>query len=133
VSFVIERDERSAPFYDATARGVLLIRRCPVCGSAHPPDVERCRDSDSLVWEEASGVGTLVSWAVDHAPPLDPTLASADGATSTFGYVELAEGPWLQVPILVADQASLSEGMAMEIHFIRPGGGEAIPVFVPAE
>jgi hypothetical protein len=128
----IERDELSAPFYEATARGKLLIRRCPVCANAYAPQVERCGDSDTLTWEEAKGTGVLVTWAVDHSPPLDPDLASPDGSKVTFGFVELAEGPWLQVPIVDGDPSSLMEGMALQVRFIRPGDGEAIPAFSPA-
>jgi uncharacterized OB-fold protein len=127
--FSVIRDERSAPFFDATAEGRLLIRHCPVCGTAYPPQARRCSDSDELEWMVATGEGTLVTWAVDHAPPLDATLGSPDGVTSAFGIVELTEGPWMQVPIIDPAPASLSEGTAMRVQFIRPGGGEAIPAF----
>lgn len=131
MSFRIERDELSAPFFEASGEGNLLIRRCPVCAHAYRPQVECCGDSESLGWEEAKGVGVLVSWAVDHSTPLDPVLTSVDGSKVTFGIVELAEGPWMQVPIVGCDPASLEEGMAMKVRFIRPGGGEAIPAFAP--
>ena len=49
--FRVERDERSAAFYDATGDGRLLIRRCPVCGTLHAPQVEHCHDSDTLEWQ----------------------------------------------------------------------------------
>ena len=130
--FRIERDERSAEFYDATGADRLLIRRCPVCGTLHPPQVAHCVDSDTLEWQEADGTGTLIAWAVDHSAPLDPALAAPDGATAVFGFVELTEGPWMQVPIVDADPASLAVGAAMTVRFIRPGGGEAIPAFAPA-
>jgi uncharacterized OB-fold protein len=129
--FAVERDDRSAPFFDAGADGRLLIRRCPVCATAHPPQAARCSDSDELEWEEASGDGILVSWAVDHSAPLDPVLTTPGAPTATFGLVELTEGPWLQVPIVEADPVSLREGMAMVVRFVRPGGGEAIPAFTP--
>jgi uncharacterized OB-fold protein len=127
--FTVIRDERSAPFFDATAEGCLLIRRCPVCGAAYPPQARRCSDSDELEWMVATGEGTLVTWAVDHVPPLDATLGSPDGVTSALGIIQLTEGPWMQVPIIDPAPASLSEGMAMRVQFIRPGGGEAIPAF----
>jgi uncharacterized protein len=131
MSFRVERDELSTPFFEATERGRLLIRRCPNCARAYRPQVEGCGDSDSLGWEAAKGVGILVSWAVDHSTPLDHTLTSPDGSKVTFGIVELDEGPWLQVPIVGCDPSSLEEGMEMHVRFIRPGGGEAIPAFAP--
>lgn len=51
----------------------------------------------------------------------------ANGAGPAHG---VAEGPWLQVPIVDADPASLTERMAMRVRFIRPGG-EAMPAFAP--
>jgi hypothetical protein len=128
--FRVIRDEPSAPFFDATAEGRLLIRRCPVCATAYPPQARCCRDSDELEWMVATGQGTLVTWAVDHFRPLDATLGSPDGLTSVVGIVELTEGPWMQVPIIDPTPASLTEGMAMRAHFVRPGGGEAIPAFI---
>jgi uncharacterized OB-fold protein len=129
--FTVRRDDASAPFYDATAESRLLIRRCPACGTAYPPQQRRCRDGEELRWEEASGQAVLISWAVDHTPPLDDLLASPDGQTATYGLVELAEGPWLQVPIVNASPTSLAEGIAMRVLFIRPGDGEQLPAFTP--
>jgi uncharacterized OB-fold protein len=132
MSFSVTRDGASAPFFDATAEGRLLIRRCPACGTAHPAQARRCTDSDELEWEDASGDAVLITWAVDHSTPLDPVLGSPDGLTSTVGIVELTESPWLQVPIVGADPATLTEGTPMRVQFVRPGDGEAIPAFSPA-
>jgi hypothetical protein len=132
MSYRVERDDASGQFFDGAGQGQLYIRRCPVCAQAYPPDIYRCRDSDRLEWEAATGTGLLVSWAVDHGPPLDPLLASPDGATAVFGLVQLQEGPWLQVPIVDTDPTLLEEGMAMAVCFLRPGDGEAIPAFAPA-
>ena len=130
--FRVERDDASAPFFDAAADGGLLIRRCPVCGTAYSPYQRRCADSDDLEWVSASGRAVLVTWATEHAPPLDPVLAGVDGTTSTFGLVELDEGPWLQVPLIDVEIESLAEGVAMQVQFVRPDGGEAVPAFTTA-
>jgi hypothetical protein len=130
--FAIERDDASAPFFDAAAEGTLLIRRCPVCGTAYPPNRTRCADSDELEWVAAGGSAVLVSWAIDHAAPLDPALASPAASTSTYGLVELDEGPWLQVPIVGVAPDDLAEGIAMRVQFVRPGDGEAMPAFTRA-
>ena len=129
--FRVERDEASAEFFDAAARGTLLIRRCPVCGTQWAPARTRCPAGHALEWTEASGRAVLVTWAVEHEAPLDPALATPSGDTSAFGYVELDEGPWLQVPIVGVDPASLRAGISMQVCFIRPGDGEALPAFTP--
>lgn len=130
--FRVVRDEASAAFYDAAAAGTLLIRRCRTCGTLHPPQQRRCSDSEDLEWVEASGTAAVVSWAVDHVPPPDPVFAAGDGFTSIFGWVELDEGPWMQVAIVDADPETLRAGTRLHVRFVRPGDGEAIPVFAPA-
>ncbi len=129
--FLVVADATSLPFFEAAAVGRLMIKRCTTCGRALPPQARRCTDSDELSWETASGAAVLVTWAVDHVPPLDHELASPDGRTSTFGIVELDEGPWLQVPIVGCEPSSLAVGIAMHATFIRPGDGEALPAFTP--
>jgi len=127
--FPVTRDEYSAPFFDAAATGQLLIRHCPVCGRHFPPHQSVCADGARLDWVAASGDATLVTWAVDHGSALDPVLAGPDGASSVFGMVELAEGPWLNVAILGADPAQLEAGMPMQLCFVSPGAGETVPAF----
>ncbi len=107
--FSVLRDEQSAPFFDAARAGQLLIRRCALCGRYYPPNQSLCGDGEQLDWVPAGGEATLVTWAVDHGSVLDPVLAGPDGASSVFGVVELAEGPWLNVPIVGADPASLTK------------------------
>lgn len=129
--FRVERDEASAAFFDAAMAGTLLIRRCGTCATLYPPHQRRCHDSEELEWVEASGAAAVVSWAVDHVPPPDRVFAAAGGATSVFGWVELDEGPWMQVAIVDADPEHLHEGTRLQVRFVRPGDGEAIPVFAP--
>jgi uncharacterized OB-fold protein len=116
----VTRDARSAEFYDAAARGELVIRRCTACGRFLAPETRTCSScaSTDLVWVPASGKAELVSWVVVHHPPL-PALA--DQVPFTVGIVELAEGPWL-----------LQGGTPLSVAFVRPEVGESYPVFLPA-
>jgi uncharacterized protein len=132
MTYSVSRDEASAPFFEAAAAGRLLIRRCPVCGTAYAPHTARCPDSnEALTWQTATGSGFLVSWAVGHSDPLDPVLASPDGNSYIFGLVELREGPWLQAPLVGVAPSHLRPGMELRVLFVRLGGEEAIPVFTP--
>ena len=133
----IVRDEASAPFFDAAAEGRLLIRRCAACGHWIAPyqrmgtTLDRCPacTSDRVEWAEASGRGTLVTWTVVHqAGRRDP---DAEHDPHPVGVVELEEGPWLTAR-LDADGTDLSAGMDLHVTFVRPGGGEPVPVFGPA-
>ena len=133
MAFSVARDERSAPFFDAAADGVLLVRRCPNGGRTFAPHVHACVEHGAeCEWVPAKGTATLVTWSVDPSPPLDPALATPDGTASIVGMVELAEVPWMYAALVGVDAASLAEGTSLEVRFVRPGGGEAVPVFTPA-
>ena len=129
----VVRDETSAAFYDATAAGTLLVKRCPTCSRWWPMHQHRCTDDDTEVaWAPASGRATLVSWAVDHAPPLDPSLSPPDLTGTVLGLVEIDEGPWLHLPIVGVPTGELRAGMALTVTFVRPPEGEALAAFTAA-
>jgi uncharacterized protein len=130
--FHIERDDASAPFFDAARDGRLLIRRCPTCGRLFPPQQHECPDGSALEWVAAKGAATLVTWTVDHGAAISPQLTSATGAGEVIAIVELAEGPWLHTALPGVDPVALSAGMAMRVEFLPLGGGEPVPTFVPA-
>jgi len=119
----VARDEATEEFFDGTAAGEYLIRRCEPHDHASKPQVVQCSvcGSEDLRWEPASGHATLVSWAV-LPPPASAVVAVA----------ELAEGPWIWASLVCDDPSLLREGMGLRIAFERPPGSEAIPVLVPA-
>lgn len=128
----VVRDEASAEFFDAAARGELLVKRGP-SGTVMAPEArtDPITGSSDLQHEIASGEGTLVSWAVVHRAPL-PALAASAPYVSAI--VELTEGPWLLVRLLVEDPARLHVGDPVRVRFERSGDdgeGEVIPVFEP--
>lgn len=130
---LVERDEASAAFYDAAARGELLMQRGP-SGTVLPPEARTDPASGSADLEPVvvSGEGTLVSWVVVHQAPL-PALAAAVPYVSAV--VELAEGPWLMVRLVVDDPADLRAGAQVRVRFVPSGSeeepGEVLPVFEP--
>jgi len=130
--FHIERDDASAPFFDAAREGRLLLRRCPACEQLFVPSQDRCPDGSALEWVDAAGTGTLVTWTVDHGGRVSPELTSASGEGEVIGIVELTEGPWLHTALPGVDPAALRAGMAMRVEFLALGGGEPVPTFVPA-
>lgn len=119
----VARDEATAEFFDGTAAGEYLIRRCGPHGHASKPQVVQCSvcGSEDLRWEPSSREARLVSWAVLPAP-----------ASSVVAVAELSEGPWIWASLVCDDPASLREGMSLRVAFERPPGSEAIPVLVPA-
>lgn len=117
----VARDEATEEFFDGTASGVYLIRRCAPHGHASKPQAVQCSvcRSEELRWDPSSGRARLVSWAVL------PT-------SSVVAIAELEEGPWMWATLVCDDPAVLREGMDLRIAFERPPGSEAIPVLVPA-
>jgi uncharacterized OB-fold protein len=128
----VERDGTSAEFFDAAARGELLVRWAPESGTVLGPEARTDPVSGSADLEpyKASGEGTLVTWAVVHQAPL-PALAGAVPYVSAV--VELVEGPWLMVRLLAADPSALRAGLPVRARFVRSGAegeyGETLPVF----
>jgi uncharacterized OB-fold protein len=95
----VARDEASAEFFAAAARGELLMQRCPASGDVLGPQARTCpscgsADLDPVV---VSGRGTLVSWAVVHQAPVPSLAAPVPYLTAV---VELTEGPWLLVRLV---------------------------------
>jgi uncharacterized OB-fold protein len=61
-------DALSAPYWDGTRRGVLIVQRCGACGRLrHYPQVlcAHCY-SDRHDWVELCGRGTVHSWTITH-------------------------------------------------------------------
>jgi hypothetical protein len=125
----LTRDEHSAEFFDAAARGILLLRWSKECGGyLHPAAVVcPCAPLSRLEWRESSGLGEIVTWTVI------PERAGERGARppTVAAYVELVEGPWIPVRVLGVDPAALRESHPVRIGFETPEGGEAVPVALP--
>lgn len=121
---VVRADERSAPFFAAAGRDVLLIKKCQECGHWLAPEATGCTGCGGaeLDWAAASGRGVLVAWAVPHPGPAGGVLA----------LVELDEGPWLHTRLELDDGADadrLRAGLEVTAGFVHPGEGESYPVF----
>ncbi|MBQ9052621.1 OB-fold domain-containing protein [Rhodococcus sp. (in: high G+C Gram-positive bacteria)] len=119
----LQRDLASAPFFDGTAQGQLLLRRCTSCEHWNAPDTSscgRCR-STTLSWTHASGFGTVASWAVIH-DRADP------GHHTAVAIIELDEGPWIRAQLRSGAEL-IQTGMPVKTDYEAAAGGESIPVF----
>ena len=133
----VERDAASADFFDAAARGELLVWRCPRSGDVLGPQARTCPSCGSADLEPftASGQGALVSWAVVHQAPA-PSLAAA--VPYLTGVVELDEGAWLLVRLVECDGRELRAGTPVSVRFLPSGAaddqppGEVLVAFAPA-
>ncbi|MCE3553662.1 OB-fold domain-containing protein [Pseudonocardia sp. RS11V-5] len=121
----VSRDAATAEFFDGTARGELLLRRCPE-GHLSTPYAEACETcaAADLTAVPAAGGGTVVSHAVSH---------KRDGTTLPLVIVELDEGPWWWSCLVGAEPGQVTTGARVRLTFERPEGSEAVPVFRPAD
>lgn len=123
----VDRDELTAEFFDGTARGEFLLRRCTRCATVAEPASQQCPacESTALDWVPAAGDARLVSWAVVHGRP------SPDGERSrtVVAIGELAEGPWWWGPLLAAAPEELQAGQPLRIAFEPVEGHETVPAF----
>jgi len=123
----LQRDTWSAPFFDAAARGQLLILRCGNCQQFSAPQARHCAycSSGQLEWVESSGRGEVVTWTTPHR---------RDNGTTEPAYVvaivQLDEGPWMYVNGSAG--AALRAGQSVSISFTAVDGGEYLPVLAPS-
>lgn len=125
----IQRDIKSAGFFDAAAREELLIKRCERCEQLLAPEATVCTSCGhtGVRWRSAAGSGELVSWTIVHRAP---NRAYADLVPYTVGIIELAEGPWLYGRV---EAPAPHAGLALRAVIVHPDDGESYPIFVPAE
>ncbi len=124
----VARDDASAEFFDATAQGRFLLRRCTDCHHVRAPEVPMCTEclSEAFEWSDAAGTGHIESWVVLHS------RAGADGVTPEpriVATVELVEGPWIVGALLGVEVPNISHRLPVRIDFERPDDSESIPVF----
>ena len=111
------------PFWEGTARGVLLLPRCRACGHVHWHPRAQCPEcrSDDIEWTAATGRGELHTFTLVRRP---------DGNT-LLAYVRIDEGPLLMTNIVGADLDALHIGMPVQVDFRATPEGRIAPVFRP--
>lgn len=125
-------DPGTQPFWDGVAQGHLLIRRCRDCSRAHfyPRGFcPRCW-SDSVEWEQASGLATLYTWSVvrvNDLPPFDQRVPYV------AALVDLAEGPRLMTNVVDCPVLDLCAGLELELACRAIPDGPVLPFFRPRE
>jgi len=126
----VARDPATAEFFNGTAAGRFLLRRCPA-GHFSEPQAAACTScaSTDLGWAPAAGHATLVSWTVVWGRPSGD--AEPDRTILVIG--ELDEGPWWWSQLVDTDGASLAVGQRLRLEFRRADAEhEAVPVFALA-
>jgi len=112
------------PFFDATARGVLLLKYCDACQRYHHYPRALCPHcfSDRTRWTEASGDGTIYTFSV---------LRVGTPVPFALAYVELSEGPRMMTNLVDCDLDALQIGQRVRVVFKPATNGTMIPMFKP--
>jgi uncharacterized OB-fold protein len=113
------------PYFDAAAKGKLLVKRCAACGEFHfyPRAVCPHCFSDRTEWHEATGNGTIYSYSVmRRGVPVPYAIA----------YVTLEEGVTILTNIIDCDLDAIRIGQKVKAVFRPTEGGPAIPMFTLA-
>ena len=114
------------PFYDACAAGKLVLQRCQSCSHVlfYPRTHCDACHSDQLVWEDASGAGTIASYTVVRRG------VSADfEAPYMISLIDLDEGPRMMSQIVGADPEELAVGLSVRVDFAAWSEDITLPLF----
>ena len=84
------RGTHTGPFWEGAKQGVLMLPRCRDCNRVHwyPRFLCPFCHSDNIEWIEASGKGTIHTYAVQHLA-FGPWAEEAPYVTA---YIDLKEG-----------------------------------------
>ncbi|HEX4192162.1 MAG TPA: Zn-ribbon domain-containing OB-fold protein [Stellaceae bacterium] len=114
----------TAPYWEAAARGKLLLKHCTACGADHFYPRALCPFcfSDKTEWSEAKGTGTIYSFSVTRRAEMPYAIA----------YVTLAEGPTMMSNIVDCDLDAIRIGQRVRLVFKPAEDGQNVPMFTLA-
>lgn len=111
-------------YFDATAKGELLIGKCDVCGEHHFYPRTLCPHcfSDQVQWVPAKGSGVIYTFS---------TLQRGVPVPYTIAYVALEEGVTMMTNLVDCEPAKLAIGQPVTLAFRESEDGSKLPVFKP--
>ena len=122
------------PFWEAAARGKLLLQRCQACGGyiwTPRPSCIEC-GSDQLQWTEVSGRGTIYSFTVIRQ-------VAGRGSSKAFekeipyvvAWIDLDEGPRMVSNVVGCAADDVKIGMRVSVVFEQLSDEISLPKFRP--
>ena len=118
----------SLPLWEGYAQHAIRLPRCSDCGQRHLPPGPVCPlcFSDRLVWQTASGLGTVSTWVVverKYFDDYDPPYVVAQ--------IALEEGPRLTAALDVPDSDAIRIGLPVRADYRTAPNGMVLPIFRP--
>ena len=123
-----EPGPETQPYWDGLKQGRLVLQTCGDCGQVrhYPrPLCARCYSFD-VAWIEASGRGTIHSWAECHHPFNPGFKAETPYLLVT---VDLAEGVRMQAPLRDAQPEELAIGQDVVVIYEPQSETLTLPAF----
>lgn len=124
------KDALTAPFWEACARGELLLQFCPNCErfQHYPrPICVRC-GSLSWTWRRASGQGKIYSFTVVRQNGMP---GFREETPYILAQVELVEGVRMTTNVVDCAPETARIGLEVEVVFERLAEDLAVPKFRP--
>ena len=113
------------PFFDAAAKGKLVLKFCNSCKQYHHYPRAHCPHciSSDTEWMDAQGSGSIYTYSV---------LRRGVPAPYCIAYVTLEEGVSMLTNIVDCDLDAVKIGMKVKVVFKPTDGGAPVPMFTPA-
>ncbi len=125
----------SAPFWEATRRGIFLLQWCTQCDRPvfYPRALcPRCgTPAAGLTWREASGRATVHAAVVEHRPDA-AGAAFSGGQPYCVALVDLEEGVRVMTNVVGCAPGDVDAGMAVTLTWEPLSDGRQLPLFEPA-
>jgi len=124
----------SAPFWDATRAGTLLLQWCTACDRAvfYPRSFcPHCGAGPAVLgWRPASGRATVYAAVVETQPEASGAAFSG-GEPYCVALVDLDEGVRMMTNIVGCPPADVRSGLAVEVSWEPLSDGRRLPLFRP--
>ena len=125
------KDPVSTPYWEAAARGELLIQHCPSCGNRQwYPRAVCTACGESPEWERVSGRGTVHTFTIirqNYAKPFRDLLPYV------VAMIELDEGPMVMGNVTDVEADHVQIGMPVEVYMVEAEEGLGVPLWRPAK
>lgn len=128
-----EITELTAPFWQASKEGRLVMQRCRACGEltwCPRPSCVECGGED-LEWDQLSGRGTVYSFTVIRQLAGRGARAFEKDIPYVIAWVDLEEGPRYYTNIVDCPVDDVAIGMEVEVVFEPVSDDISLPKFKP--
>lgn len=122
-------DGESRTYFEACARGELLVQECPACHHRqHFPRAWCTECGATPEWLSTAGTGTVHTFTIIRQYGQEPFQGQLPYVVAM---IELPEGPKLMGNVTDCDPSSVHIGMPVEVYMVRATPEIAVPFWRP--